>query len=528
MRVVVFGDMEGVAGICRWEQVERRQARLRGGAQLYTEELNAAVRGAFAAGADEVVVMDCHGAGGDCSFNSLLPEALDPAASSWSRREWTEYTERARAGLRRRAVRRPARDGGRRARRALAHRARHELARRCASTARPSARSASTRRCAAPGACPVALVTGDDVVCDESTALLGPSLQTLAVKQGLGRFSARHLPPRRARAMIRAGRHATRSRRRRRTGLRPRRALHDRGRPRCARQRRAVRHRAERDDQRRPQADVGGTHVARGLAAVLRVNGPALRRSPTPACRGPIRSPVVPAPRSSRGTQRCATSIAVDGVERRSRAAAARSASIAAPVPTDGTADAGRAARSSHVGRVRQRAQHDARSLHEIGYQRVPLARGDQREQRGRRLHLPAPVVADPRRCGERLGVELGQPRRANGRRGARPSAALCAGRSPPAPGRLRHSRRPRRRRPRGSLAARPWRRSPRAAARRRAGGGAARARRAAPRQRSPRGMRRSAGASPAAPRGRSARSARGARRTRSRPRAREGDAPPR
>ena len=46
---------------------------------------------------------------------------------------------------------------------------------------------------------PVALVTGDDVVCDESSELLGPRLRTLAVKRGLGRFSARHLAPVKAR-----------------------------------------------------------------------------------------------------------------------------------------------------------------------------------------------------------------------------------------------------------------------------------------------------------------------------------------
>jgi len=49
---------------------------------------------------------------------------------------------------------------------------------------------------------PVALVTGDDVVCAESAALLGPGLQTLAVKTGLGRFSARHRSPARAREEI--------------------------------------------------------------------------------------------------------------------------------------------------------------------------------------------------------------------------------------------------------------------------------------------------------------------------------------
>ena len=60
---------------------------------------------------------------------------------------------------------------------------------------------------------PVALVTGDDVVCAESSELLGPGLKTLAVKQGLGRFSARHLSPARARDAAR-GRRPRRARRR--------------------------------------------------------------------------------------------------------------------------------------------------------------------------------------------------------------------------------------------------------------------------------------------------------------------------
>jgi D-amino peptidase len=45
-------------------------------------------------------------------------------------------------------------------------------------------------------------VTGDDVVCDEAAALLGPGLRTLAVKRALGRFSARHRPPAAARSAI--------------------------------------------------------------------------------------------------------------------------------------------------------------------------------------------------------------------------------------------------------------------------------------------------------------------------------------
>jgi len=42
--------------------------------------------------------------------------------------------------------------------------------------------------------CPVVLVTGDEASCREGTALLGDGLTTVAVKKGLGRFSARQVP----------------------------------------------------------------------------------------------------------------------------------------------------------------------------------------------------------------------------------------------------------------------------------------------------------------------------------------------
>src|SRR5712691_1657125 len=61
--------------------------------RLYTEEINAAVRGAKIAAATEIVVMDCHGAGQEWSFNSLVPELLDPDCELVVQQEWTEYTE---------------------------------------------------------------------------------------------------------------------------------------------------------------------------------------------------------------------------------------------------------------------------------------------------------------------------------------------------------------------------------------------------------------------------------------------------
>ena len=88
MKVFIISDIEGVAGIVKGEQTgPARTARplFDEGRKLYTEEINAAVRGAKAAGATEIVAMDCHGAGGGYTFNSLSPRSSTRTASSSSR-----------------------------------------------------------------------------------------------------------------------------------------------------------------------------------------------------------------------------------------------------------------------------------------------------------------------------------------------------------------------------------------------------------------------------------------------------------
>src|SRR5881628_3650995 len=64
MKVLIMADMEGVSGIVVWDQVNGGAPLYEESRRLYTEEINAAVRGARAAGANEIVVVDCHGAGG--------------------------------------------------------------------------------------------------------------------------------------------------------------------------------------------------------------------------------------------------------------------------------------------------------------------------------------------------------------------------------------------------------------------------------------------------------------------------------
>jgi D-amino peptidase len=56
--------MEGMADIHNWDQVSHDGTKHEEGRRLMTNEVNAAVHGAHAAGAREIVVIDCHGAGG--------------------------------------------------------------------------------------------------------------------------------------------------------------------------------------------------------------------------------------------------------------------------------------------------------------------------------------------------------------------------------------------------------------------------------------------------------------------------------
>ena len=69
VRVHVISDLEGVSGIVKGGQTSGGEPMFEEARRLYTEEINAAVRGAKTAGATEIVVMDCHGAGGEWTGN---------------------------------------------------------------------------------------------------------------------------------------------------------------------------------------------------------------------------------------------------------------------------------------------------------------------------------------------------------------------------------------------------------------------------------------------------------------------------
>ncbi len=204
MRVLIMSDMEGVSGIVTWGQVNGGAPMYEEGRRLYTEEINAAIRGAKAGGATEIVAVDCHGAGGDWTFNSYIPELLDPDCEWVAHHTWSRYTEifetgcdaalfvgmHARAGT-------P--DG------VLCHTISTTTWRNLYFNSDLVGETGINAALCGHYGVPVLLVTGDEATCREARELIGVNLTTVAVKKGLSRYSARQIPPVRARQMIEDG-----------------------------------------------------------------------------------------------------------------------------------------------------------------------------------------------------------------------------------------------------------------------------------------------------------------------------------
>ena len=204
MRVHVISDMEGVSGIVRGRQTAGGAPLYEEGRRLYTEEINAAVRGAKAAGATEIVVMDCHGAGEEFSFNSLVPELLDPDCEWVVQEEWTEYTAFLESGCDAALfvgmhAMSGTRDGG------MNHTVSGSEWQNLWFNGRLVGETGINAALCGTWACPVVLITGDEAACREGRELLGAGLTTVPVKVSHGRNSARMIPPARARELIEAG-----------------------------------------------------------------------------------------------------------------------------------------------------------------------------------------------------------------------------------------------------------------------------------------------------------------------------------
>lgn len=201
MRVMIFGDMEGVACIECWEQVTGGNSMYPEARVLFTEEMNAAVRGARRAGATEIIAVDCHGAGGGWTFRSMVPERLERGATWVLGYPWARYIDPLKEGtdailLVGAHARAGTPDG------VLCHTVSSEDWYDAYINDVAVGESGILAAICGVWDAPVAFVAGDAATCREVRDLLGENVVSAPVKEGLNRFAARSLPPIEAQEMI--------------------------------------------------------------------------------------------------------------------------------------------------------------------------------------------------------------------------------------------------------------------------------------------------------------------------------------
>ena len=75
LKVFISVDMEGISGVIHWDECTSGRRDYPLFRKLMTQEANAAIEGALAAGATEILVRDSHG-----SMRNILPDLLHPEA----------------------------------------------------------------------------------------------------------------------------------------------------------------------------------------------------------------------------------------------------------------------------------------------------------------------------------------------------------------------------------------------------------------------------------------------------------------
>jgi D-amino peptidase len=203
MRVYISVDMEGISGVVHEDQTDPIEPRHAGEynrfRRLMTNEANAAITGALDAGATSVLVNDSH-----WLMRNLLAEELHPAAELLSGGpKLLSMIE----GI----------DAGFDAAMFIGYHARAGTARAIIDhtytsrvyevriNGQPVGELALNAAIAGLHGVPVALVSGDQAIASEARLLLGDQVETVVVKQSVGRFAARNLAPTVACQRIRTG-----------------------------------------------------------------------------------------------------------------------------------------------------------------------------------------------------------------------------------------------------------------------------------------------------------------------------------
>jgi D-amino peptidase len=198
LKVFISVDMEGVTGVVNVDDASRGGKDYDYFRQTMTREANAAIEGALAAGATEIVVRDSHG-----SALNLLPEMLHRSARFI--RDWSGGPMSMMEGI----------DASFDAAVYVGYHARAGTPNGVLDhTSSGNVTDISVNGISMPETgynalmaghydVPVVFVAGDQAVCDQARELLG-TVETVAVKEGIG-AAALNLHPEVAREQIRAG-----------------------------------------------------------------------------------------------------------------------------------------------------------------------------------------------------------------------------------------------------------------------------------------------------------------------------------
>jgi D-amino peptidase len=201
MRVYISVDMEGVAGVVHGDQTTRAGGHDYGIArELMTLEANAAVLGAFDAGATDVLVNDSHG-----DMRNLLLDKMDPRAQvltgSLKAFSMAEGLNDGRFDV---ALFVGYHAGAGAENAILDHTYRGAVVSRVRVNGKVLNEAGLNALVAGAAGTPIGLVTGDETTCRECRELLG-DVDTVVVKWAVGRLAARSLHPEEARRRIREG-----------------------------------------------------------------------------------------------------------------------------------------------------------------------------------------------------------------------------------------------------------------------------------------------------------------------------------
>ncbi len=198
MKIYISADIEGVAGVVVPAHGQPGNAEYERARRLMTEEVNAAIDGAFAGGATLVVVNDSHG-----PQLNLLPEALDPRAELiLGRPKPYGMCAGLEAGFD--AVFFTGYHAGAGQHGVLSHTINGFAFARILVNGIDCAEATLYGAYAGSLGVPVALLSGDDRLMAQCGAMF-PGAQLVTVKTALGQRAARALSPERARMAIRAG-----------------------------------------------------------------------------------------------------------------------------------------------------------------------------------------------------------------------------------------------------------------------------------------------------------------------------------